>query len=318
MSAMTPAVHPAATVPLTGAQYEIAAGGYQAVATELGGGLRELRHGGRPVIAGYQPDELPPGAAGQLLVPWPNRVDGGRYTVAGTEYQLDLSEPKAGNAIHGLGRWAPWSVVRHDHHAVALRQGLLGRTGYPFCLEIEVEYHLSDTGLRVSVTARNVGAHAAPYGTGSHPYLTAGAPTVDECELTLPVARWLPADERGIPAGPAQDVAGGALDFRAARSIGTTRLDHAFTGLDRDGQGRAWARLASGGTEVALWAGPDYRWLQVFTGDTLDAAHRRRAVAIEPMTCPPNAFASGIDLVMLAPGASVTHTWGVQVTGHTG
>ena len=313
---MTPAVHPPGTVPLTGAQYEIAAGGYQAVAAELGGGLRELHYGGRPVIAEYQPDELPPGAAGQLLVPWPNRIDGGRYTVAGTEYQLDLSEPKAGNAIHGLGRWASWQLARHDRHAVTLRQELLGRTGYPFCLEMEVEYHLSDTGLRVSVTTRNVGAHAAPYGTGSHPYLTAGAATVDECELTLPVARWLPTDERGIPAGPAQDVAGGALDFRTARQIGTARLDHAFTGLDRDGQGRAWARLASNGTEVALWAGPDYRWLQVFTGDTLGAAHRRRAVAIEPMTCPPNAFATGTDLIMLDPGASVTHTWGIQVTGH--
>jgi len=315
---MTPAVHPPATVPLTGAQYEIAAGGYQAAATELGGGLRELRYGGRPAIAEYQPDELPPGAAGQLLVPWPNRIDGGRYTVAGTEYQLDLSEPKAGNAIHGLGRWASWQAVRHERHAVTLRQELLGRTGYPFCLETEVEYHLSETGLRVSVTARNVGAHAAPYGTGSHPYLTAGAATVDECELTLPVARWLPADERGIPAGPARDVAGSALDFRAARPIGTARLDHAFTGLDRDGQGRAWARLASNGTEVALWAGPDYRWLQVFTGDTLDAAHRRRAVAIEPMTCPPDAFATGTDLIMLDPGASVTHTWGIQVTKHAG
>ena len=316
---MTPAVHPPATVPLTGAQYEIAAGGYQAVATELGAGLRELRYGGRPVLAGYQPDELPPGADGQLLVPWPNRVDGGRYTVDGTEYQLDLSEPKAGNAIHGLGRWASWPVVRHDRHAVTLRLGLLGRTGYPFCLDMEVEYHLSETGLRVSVTAKNVGARAAPYGIGSHPYLTAGAPTVDECELTLPVTRWLPADERGIPAGPAQEVAGGALDFRAARRIGPAQLDHAFTGLDRDGQGRAWARLASGGTEVALWAGPDYRWLQVFTGDTLDAAHRRRAVAIEPMTCPPNAFATGTDLIMLAPGDSVTRTWGVQVTGgHAG
>ena len=186
---MTPAVHPPGTVPLTGAQYEIAAGGYQAVVTELGGGLRELRYGGRPAIAEYLPDELPPGAAGQLLVPWPNRIDGGRYTVAGTEYQLDLSEPRAGNAIHGLGRWASWQLARHDRHAVTLRQELLGRTGYPFCLEMEVEYHLSDTGLRVSVTARNVGAHAAPYGTGSHPYLTTGSVSSHSSTVAAPAVR---------------------------------------------------------------------------------------------------------------------------------
>ena len=312
---MTQTVHRPGTIPLTGAQYEIAAGGYQAVATELGAGLRELRYGGHPVIAGYQPGELPPGAAGQLLVPWPNRVDGGRYTVAGTEYQLDLSEPKAGNAIHGLGRWATWRAVRHDRDTVRLRHLLLGRAGYPYCLQIEVEYRLGDgTGLQVSVTAANVGTQPAPYGTGSHPYLTTGAGTVDACELTLPVTHWLPVDQRGIPAGPVQDVAGGALDFRAARPVGATRLDHAFTGLGRDEAGRAWARLASGAAEVALWAGPGYRWLQVFTGDTLDATHRRRAVAIEPMTCPPNAFASGTDVIMLAPGEEVTHTWGIQVT----
>jgi aldose 1-epimerase len=302
-------------IPLTGAQYEIAAGGYLAVATQLGAGLRELRHAGRPVVTGYQPDELPPGAAGQLLVPWPNRIDGGRYTFAGTEYQLDLSEPAAGNAIHGLGRWATWQAFRHDRHVVVLRHVMLGRTGYPFCLEMDVEYHLSgDAGLRVSVTARNAGGRPAPYGTGSHPYLTAGAPSVDECELTLPAARWQPADARGIPAGPLRDVAGGPLDFRAARPLGAASLDHALTGLHRDEAGRVWARLGSGGTEVALWAGPGYGWLQVFTGDTLDAAHRRRAVAVEPMTCPPNAFATGTDLIVLEPGGSVTHTWGVQVT----
>jgi aldose 1-epimerase len=91
-------------------------------------------------------------------------------------------------------------------------------------------------------------------------------------------------------------------------------LDHALTGLSRDGLGRAWARLASSSTEVALWAGQGYHWLQVFTGDTLDASRRRRAVAVEPMTCPPNAFATGTDLISLDPGDSVTHVWGIEVT----
>jgi len=299
--------------PLTGAQYQIAAGEYRAVATELGAGLRELRHVDRPLIAGYQADELPPGAAGQMLLPWPNRIDGGRYRVAGTDHQLDLSEPATGNAIHGLTRWSAWTLARHDQDAVVLHQALLGRTGYPFRLDLEVEYRLSgETGLTVSVTARNAGSRPAPYGTGSHPYLTAGTPAVDECELTLPVARWLPADQRGIPSGPAQDVAGTPFDFRTARPVGTLTLDHAFTGLERDGAGLAWARLTSDGAGAALWAGPGYQWLQVFTGDTLGAGRRRRAVAIEPMTCPPNAFVTGTDLLTLEPGDTVTHRWGIR------
>jgi len=307
------------SAPLTGAQYEIAAGEYLAVVTEMGAGLRALRHRDRPLVTSYDADELPPGAAGQLLLPWPNRIDGGRYRMAGSEYQLDLSEPAAGNAIHGLTRWASWSLARHDPDAVALHLALLGRAGYPFRLDLTVEYQLSgDAGLMFSVTAHNAGSRPAPYGTGSHPYLTAGAPAVDGCELALPVSQWLPADQRGIPSGPPGDVAGTPFDFRAARQIGTVALDHAFTGLERDEAGLAWALLTSDGAGTALWAGPGYEWLQVFTGDTLGQEGRRRAVAIEPMTCPPNAFVTGTDLLTLEPGQTVSHRWGVQAIGTAG
>ncbi|HUY45363.1 MAG TPA: aldose 1-epimerase family protein [Streptosporangiaceae bacterium] len=302
-------------IPLSGAQFDISAGDYQATVTELGAGLRLLRHRDHPVIAEYEPDMLPPGAAGQLLCPWPNRVDGGRYAIDGKQYQLDLSEPGNQNAIHGLTRWSRWTAVQYTEEVVSLRHIVLGHQGYPFCLELDASYQLdSGSGLQVSISARNVGSAAAPYGTGSHPYLVTGTPTVDECELSLPASLWQPAGDRGIPAGPAQDVTGTEFDFRAARPVGGTQLDHALTGLARDTSGRAWARLGGAGTQVALWAGPGYEWLQVFTGDALEPARRRRAVAIEPMTCPPNAFASGVDLLMLEPGDSVTHTWGIEVT----
>src|SRR5262245_18336902 len=150
-------------IPLTGSQYPIGAGAYAAVVTELGAGLRELTYQGEHVIAGYQPDELPPGAAGQLLATWPNRVDGGRYSVAGADYQLDLSEPANGNAIHGLTRWMPWDIVRQSSVEVLLRAAVLGRPGYPFCLEMDAEYQLSEEhGLQVSITARNTGSRPPP------------------------------------------------------------------------------------------------------------------------------------------------------------
>ena len=304
-------------VPLTGHQYHIGAGPYRATVTELGAGLRELLYDDQPLIAGYQPDELPPGGAGQLLTPWPNRIDGGRYTFGGVEHQLALTEPDRGNAIHGLTRWTAWTLVRHDAGAVLLRSAPHGQQGYPFCLEIDAEYRLDPVdGMHVAITVRNRGAYAAPYGTGSHPYLTAGTSVVDGWKLTLPAASWLPADDRGIPSGPPVPVEGTAYDFRKTRTIGITRLDHALTDLDRDGGGRAWVHLvASSGAEpgVRLWADEGYRWLQVFTGDPLGPDLRRRALAVEPMTCPPNAFVTGDDLLTLQSGEAVTHTWGIDV-----
>jgi len=303
------------TVPLTGHQYELAAGDYRATVTQLGGCLRELTYRDQPLIAGYPQDQLPPAGHGQLLAPWPNRIDGGRYRFDGASYQLELSEVARGNAIHGLTRWADWEPADAAPDRVTLTHLLLGRPGYPFCLRLSAGYRLDPaTGLEVDVTARNVGTKAAPYGTGSHPYLTAGAtPVIDGCELQIQATRWLPADDRGIPSAAPQDVTGSRFDFRARHLIADTSLDHALTGLARDADGRAWARLTSGGFGVALWAGLGYDWLQVFTGDALAPELARRALAVEPMTCPPNAFVTGKDLLSLAPGTAVTHRWGISV-----
>jgi aldose 1-epimerase len=303
------------TLPLTGAQYDIAAGDYQASITELGAGLRGLSFRGQPVTTGYNADELPPAGAGQLLLPWPNRIDHGRYSFGGSNFQLGLTEPALGNAIHGLTRWASWQLSAQAADQVELSLQLLGRPGYPFRLDLRARYQLTARqGLEVTVTAANTGSRPAPYGTGSHPYLRAGTGSVDDWHLQLPATLWQPADDRGIPVGPPQHVDGSEYDFRERRPIGSTSLDHAFTGLGTDAAGWAWASLTGRAIEISLWAGPGYRWLQVFTGDPLGPDARRRALAIEPMTCPPNAFVTGTNLLTIAPGSSVTHSWGIRAT----
>jgi aldose 1-epimerase len=300
------------SLPVTGSQHDITVGDYRATVTELGANLRSLRYRDQPVISEYEADEVPPAGSGELLLPWPNRVDHGAYSFGGKSYQLDLSEPARGNAIHGLTRWASWQLIELSDDGVELGLPLLGRPGYPFRLELRARYRLSAAdGLEVTVTAHNTGSRPAPYGTGSHPYLRAGDGLVDDWTLQLPASRWQAADDRGIPTGEPQDVTGTDFDFRSARPIGATSLDHALTSLTRDEAGRAWARLTGPHGTVALWAGPGYGWLQAFTGDTL-GERRRRALAIEPMTCPPNAFVTGTDLLTIAPGASVRHQWGLQ------
>jgi aldose 1-epimerase len=300
------------TIPLTGEQHEIHAGDYAATVTALGATLRSLTKSGRDLITTFDPDVLPPHGAGQLLAPWPNRIDQGSYTFEGVTYQLALSEPKLGNAIHGLARFTLFDLIERTDTSVTLRSQAHGAQGYPFAVEVDAAYSLDPAhGLTVAVTATNKGSHPAPWGTAAHPYLTVATPLVDDCELTLPAGQWLPVDERLIPVGPPQDVTGTQFDFTTPRKLAGTALDTAFTRLGRDSSGRAWVHVEGGGAHTGMWMDVSYGWVQVFTGDGLEPAHRRAALAVEPMTCPPNAFATGTDRIRLAPGESVSHRWGI-------
>jgi aldose 1-epimerase len=296
---------------ISGSQYEITAGPYTAIITEQGAGLRALDRDGVPLILSYDADELAPAAFGQLLTPWPNRIDRGRYAYGGGDYELDITERERDTAIHGLLRWVPWAVVEREPHRLVLGHRLLGTPGYPFRLDLTAEYALTaDAGLAVRMSAHNTGTRPAPYGHGAHPYLTAGRP-IDECTAVLPAGRHLPVDAREIPTGPPEDVAGTPYDFREPRLLGDTRLNTAFTGLTRGADGLTWARLSYGDRTVALWADESFPWLEVYTGDDVPGGGRRMGLAVEPMTCPPNAFASGDDVIDLKPGHTTTGSWGI-------
>lgn len=278
---------------------------------EVGGGLRALSRDGVPVLEGHAEDEMASGGRGQPLIPWPNRLAGGAYEFDGRRIQAPLSEPAKGNAIHGLTRWSNWTVTGDPSGAAATsRLRLNPQPAYPFTLDLEIAYALADDGLTVTLRAVNIGDGPAPFGAGFHPYLTAGSALVDEDTLTVPAATWLPADENGIPTGERR-AAEGDLYLRDGRVLGDTVLDHCFTDLGRDGSGRASVKLEGPSGRVVLWMDDAFPFCMVFTGDTLSADRRRRGVAVEPMTCAANAFASGDGLVVLAPGEALTGQWGV-------
>jgi aldose 1-epimerase len=187
--------------------------------------------------------------------------------------------------------------------------------GYPFLLDVEVDYTLGDDGLTVTTTATNAGVRPCPYGAGQHPYLSPGVGLIDQCTLQLEAgARIVTDDERQLPTGT-EAVDHTAYDFCEPRLLGATTLDFAFTDLVRDANGRAWVRLlGTDGKQAALWVDRSYPIIQLFTGDTLAPERRRKGLAAEPMTCPPNAFATGDALTRLEPGQSVSTVWGVRLT----
>jgi aldose 1-epimerase len=295
----------------SGRQTELVHGAHRAVVVEVGGGLREYTVDGAPLVDGYAAEEMSNGGRGQTLIPWPNRLAGGTYEFGGDSLQLPLTEPEKNNAIHGLTRWANWAVLERTESSAVLGLVLHPQPGYPFALDCRLDYALSDTGLTVRTATTNAGDRPCPYGTGVHPYLTAGTDTVDGATLRAPGRRYLPVDERGIPTGVA-DAEATPYDFRSPRSLDGALLDHCYTDLERDGSGVGEVVLTGPDRAVRLWFGPEHPYLQVFTGDTLPPSRRRQGLAVEPMTCPPDAFRSGEGLIVLEPGQTVTSTWGIS------
>jgi aldose 1-epimerase len=301
--------------PPSGEQHEIRHGDQVVVVTEVGATLRAYSADGLDVLDGFSVDDPSSAGRGQVLAPWPNRLDGGRYEFDGRPGAAAIDEPELGNAIHGLVRWLPWLLASKTDDAVALGCVLHPQPGYPWRLELSVEYRLGADGLTVTTRAANASSEPAPFGVGFHPYLTMGIP-VDDVGLTIPASRRLTTDDRALPVGE-EDVAGTEFDFTSGRPIEATRLDTCFAGLARGSDGRSHTRLETGDIGIDVWADAAFGYVQAYTGDTLEPAVRRRqGVAIEPMTCPPNAFASGVDVIRLDPGTAWSGAWGIAILGN--
>jgi aldose 1-epimerase len=295
----------------TGRQFTIAHGPWAATVVEVGGGLRSLAREGIPVLAGFEVTEACRMGRGQQLIPWPNRIRDGRYTFAGQEEQLPLTEVSTGNAIHGLVRWALWEVVEHVADSVTVRYRLHPQPGWPHHLELQTTYAVGEDGLVVTPWVRNDGNGPAPFGYGSHPYLSIGSLPLDEVRLSVPGKRWMEVDDRSLPIDT-RPVEGTRYDFRDARPPGTDLLDTAYTDLALDPDGRWRVTVSSEPLgQIALWAaGAQFPWLQVFTGAVLKGVGEP-GIAVEPMTCPADAFNSGESLLTLDPGEEWTGTWGI-------
>ena len=301
----------------SGRQYPISRGQQRATVVEVGGAIREYSNAGRHVLDPFDLQARCDGAHGTPLVPWPNRLADGQYHFDGADYQVALTEPTKHNAIHGFLRWRPWRVASHEPARVVMAARVFPLNGYPFMLDVEVEYRLTDEGLVVTTTATNAGDDALPYGCGHHPYLSPGPGPglLNEAQLELFAdTRIVTDDQRQLPTGT-DPVLGSAYDFQVMRPIGDLKVDFAFTGLRRDASGRAWTRLlGTDGRMAELWVDEHYPYVELYTGDTLAPQRQRRGLGVEPMSCPPNALQTGEKVIRLEPGQSISMQWGARLS----
>jgi aldose 1-epimerase len=296
----------------SGEQWTIKSGDHEAVVVEVGGGLRSLRVAGIDVLDGYAEDEMCSFSAGQILAPWPNRIRDGRYVFAGETHQLGLSEPTRHNAIHGLVNWARWRTSHTSADALIVEYELPPQPGYPWPLLLRTTWTVGPDGLHATNAVTNVGVASCPFGWSVHPYLRIADVPIDELTLHLRARNRLLVDGRLLPIGAAR-VAGSEFDYTEPRQIGSAVLDTAFGDVIRDDSGGSAVTLSTvDGEGLRIWADAAFGWWQVFTCDTLPGERRRRSVAVEPMTCPPDAFRSGRDLVILSPGETWHGSWGIR------
>ncbi|PZF60275.1 hypothetical protein DEI92_07915 [Curtobacterium sp. MCBD17_034] len=301
----------------TGGQYHLRHAGPDGVVeadiTQVAAGIRQLSVNGFALTESFGPHEMPAGACGIVLVPWPNRVAGATWQLDGTTQQLDVTEPKYGNASHGLLRYAPYRVVEQTESTLVQEATVYPQHGWPFLLETRVHHELVDDGLRVTHEIVNRSDRRAPFAVGNHPYLRAGDAPVEELTVTLDAATRFTTDEHKVPDG-SESVEGTPFDLRGGRVVGDSDLDTAYTDVAADAEGvRRTTVRAADGDGVELWQDASFPYVQVFTsrefprGDGVGLA-----LAVEPMTAPANALNSGEGLRWLEPDEAWTGSWGIR------
>ncbi|MEV8370500.1 aldose 1-epimerase family protein [Microbacterium sp. NPDC064584] len=307
---------------LSGTQHALRAGDYEAVIASVGASLRSLTFAGRDLVVPFDADEVRPSYRGATLAPWPNRIVDGLYAFGGTERQVALTEPARHHALHGLAAWLDYEAVDKGPSHVTLEAAVEPQTGYPWRVVIRTTFSLDAEGLTQTVTATNESPDAAPWGTGPHPYLVAGAGHVDDWTLELPADEVLAVTpDRLSPIGlrPVDADDPERFDFRAARAIRAVEIDHAYTALQRDEAGLARVRVTgAAGSGVEMTWDAACPWVQIHTSDKgVGKPGHRTGLAVEPMTCAPDAFnADRYDydagLIVLEPEASASASWRIS------
>ncbi|MCF4006431.1 aldose 1-epimerase family protein [Corynebacterium uropygiale] len=302
---------------------DIQSGHYRCEVSPFGGGLASLTFQGENLVAPYGDHGFPPLSAQTLLAPWPNRTADGVFAHEGIIHRLDITEPGRMTAIHGFVASEEWEVLDHGETSVRLGLRFPGQPGWPWPMRYEVTWSVEeDAGLSgvVTIALEDAAESSCPLGFGWHPYLVARGAHVDECTLTVPVSTSLPLDpQRNLPAGPESPIEGAVAGLASGVPLRGVWLDHCFGGVESPGEGMIRARLLDdGGRGVELLADARTRWFQIFTADP---ARREgypglgRALAVEPMTCPPNALRSGRDLLTLNPGEEFSFHLGIRAIG---
>jgi aldose 1-epimerase len=252
-----------------------------------GGAVASLAKAGRDVLR-----PAPEGATDPLdfacfpLVPYANRVAGGRFAFAGREVRLPVQPQFAPHALHGEGWLGLWAILEQTDTRLVLS---FAGDDWPWAYEARQTLTLSDDGLTIDLVLINRDERPMPAGLGLHPYFP-----------RFP-SSWLDASTTGVWTG--QDIVPDRLapsnvvaDWTDRSLTDATFVDHCFDGWTGP------ARLSDDGGTTIVRASADRLHVYVPTGETY--------VCLEPVTHRPDVFNQASPgeqgFVVLQPGESLS------------
>jgi aldose 1-epimerase len=298
----------------------LSAGEMRLTVSPYGASLRGLAYSnGAAIVTEYRGVANKIGGQGDVLIPFPGRVNGGFYTFDGKSHQMLRNDKETPSAIHGFLRTVGWAVDSQTDRGITFLTKIdaaeYAEKGYPFSLDVSVTYRATHTGMECDFAITNSGVDTAPVAAGFHPYFTVGSDHIDADELHVPFNSYLDFVDL-IPTGKVLPVDGNPVDFRTPHKIGNTSLNTCYLNPIRDNDGLLRIKLSNSqsGRAVTVWMDESFDYAVLYSGDPLPDEHRRRALAIEPMTCGSDAFNHPEwGLVSLKPGDTFRGRWGVTV-----
>jgi galactose mutarotase-like enzyme len=219
------------------------------------------------------------------MVPWPNRIIGGRFQFEGNEYRLPQND--LAGALHGFGFAAPWKVDWRTSAAIGMSLNL-GDLGWPWPARASQRIDVSGNEVRLSLELHAPAGVRFPAGCGWHPWFrrTLRDGDTDVCvqidaDDRLELSDMAPTGRRVSVEGP--------HDLRGYPEIGDRKLDDCYVGV------RGPFRLRWGTVELMMRLSPNLTHAVVYTPP--------HAVCVEPQTCAIDAF--NLDARGVAAGTAI-------------
>jgi aldose 1-epimerase len=245
---------------------------------------------------------------GIKMLPFPNRIKQGKYSFEGQDYKLTINKPNEQNAIHGLLTKALFDVAFIDcneHRALTTLKYEYNQesNGYPFNFLVELTYILSGDGIQIETIIKNTGNQNMPIGDGWHPYFCINKQDLNKMYLQIPSKKYLEVNENMIPTGEMiKD-----KTFKKLSLIGDTTLDHCFILETIEENAETILVDLESQTKLVVWQSTGegkYNYLQLYT------PNERNSIAMEPMTCAPDAFNNKMGLTILKPSETLALSFG--------